>query len=308
MADTALESLLMDRQPETLLLVPPAGNHGDALLRLGFRTRIETLGIPSTRFGTLLGLDVVDFVGGANPFDVDYGDVRSVGCSSVAALAWARHRLHADFDTIYIHGGGNFNEIWGDGIGCFRAAASLFDCDIIVGPQSYLFEDTDPADIFRDVSNEVYLFCRERYSYEVLNGSVSDLDHVDVALSPDTAFYLGKADLIAGDGTEEYVLVAFRGDRESSGSHEVNVPGGEEVVDEDISDTRDSLADFIEAVARAKRVYTDRLHVATLAAILEKPVTLYGNVYHKNIGVYEYSLSDYDHVEFVDPAERNLSS
>jgi hypothetical protein len=30
-------------------------------------------------------------------------------------------------------------------------------------------------------------------------------------------------------------------------------------------------------------------------------VTLYANAYHENVGVYEYSLSEYEDVEFVDP-------
>lgn len=284
-----------------MLLVPPAGNHGDTLLHAGFRKRSRELGVPYVDFGDSPFGNVIDVIGGANPTDPNYRNPKSIAQSAVAAMLWARHRAFPDFDSIYVHGGGNFNEIWGNGIGCFRTAARLFDCDIVVGPQSFLFEETDPADVFRGVDNDVRLFCRERYSYEIMESAVGDLDGVEVDLSPDTALYFEKEDLIAGDGTEEYTLVAFREDKESLGPHELDLPEDEPVVREDISDSRDSLAGFVEAVARAERVYTDRLHVGILAAVLEKPVTLYANVYHKNVGVYEYSLSKYDGVEFVDP-------
>lgn len=284
-----------------MLLVPPAGNHGDTLLHAGFRKRARELGVPYVDFGDSPFGNVIDVIGGANPTDPSYRNPKSIAQSAVAAMLWARHRTFPDFDSIYVHGGGNFNEIWGNGIGCFRTAARLFDCDIVVGPQSFLFEETDPADVFRGVDNDVRLFCRERYSYEIMESAVGDLDGVEVDLSPDTALYFEKEDLIAGDGTEEYTLVAFREDKESLGPHELDLPEDEPVVREDISDSRDSLAGFVEAVARAERVYTDRLHVGILAAVLEKPVTLYANVYHKNVGVYEYSLSKYDGVEFVDP-------
>ena len=55
---------------------------------------------------------------------------------------------------------------------------------------------------------------------------------------------------------------------------------------------RGSLTDFVSTVENAEEVFTDRLHVAILGSILGKKVTLYGNVYHKNRGVWEYSLRD----------------
>jgi len=298
---TALDRFLCRNRGEKMLLVPPAGNHGDALLHAGFRKRAREIGVPFTGFGDLPVGNVLDVIGDANPADPNYGNPRSVVQSAAAAALWAGHRAFPDFDAIYIHGGGNFNEIWGGGVGCFRTAATLFDCDIVVGPQSFLFETTDAANVLHGVGNDVRLFCRERYSYRDVDDAVGGLDNVDVELSPDTALYFERADLIDNDGTEEYTLIAFREDRESLGPHEVDLPDGTTTRREDVSDTTASLAGFVGAVARAERVYTDRLHVGILAAILGKPVTLYANAYHKNVGVYEYSLSGYDHVEFVDP-------
>ena len=63
---------------------------------------------------------------------------------------------------------------------------------------------------------------------------------------------------------------------------------------------RGSLSNFVSAVANARRIYTDRLHVSILAHILGKEVTLYSNRYHKNRGVYEFSLSGDSKVVFVE--------
>jgi exopolysaccharide biosynthesis predicted pyruvyltransferase EpsI len=299
---TPLESLLLDRQPETLLLIPPPGNHGDTLIHTGLRKRLDELGIPYTRFGRELGVDAVDVVGDVTLTGADYTNGRTLARLALAAPIWVRYKLLGDFDTIYIHGGGSFNDLWGGAVQAFRTATAMFDTDVIVGPHSCLFEDSDPAALFRGVSNDVFLFCRERYSYDAMTDALADCSTVCVHLSPDTALYLDRSDLLAGGGTEDYTLLAFRSDQESVGSHATPDVEGATTIEEDISDTRDSLAGFVEAVARARRVYTDRLHVATLAVILEKPVTFYGNAYHKNRGVYEYSLSGYDRIEFVDPS------
>ena len=56
--------------------------------------------------------------------------------------------------------------------------------------------------------------------------------------------------------------------------------------------------DFVAAIESSNGVYTDRLHVAILAAILGKKTSLYPNSYHKNRGVFEYSLSNYPNVVF----------
>lgn len=300
MTRTPLASFLADRQPETLLTVPPAGNHGDALLQSGFRAMATDLGVPIRRLGTVLGTDLTGLIDDVNPRNASLSHPTSLVRAAIAAGLWALNGARTDVDTVYIHGGGNFNELWGDGVGCFEVATRFFEGDIVVGPQSCQFERTDPRSLFVDVSNEVHLFCRERYSYELMDEAVSDLPHVTAHLSPDTALYYEREDLVRGSGTEEYTLLAFRGDRESAGSRDVDCGGDTATVEEDISVTRDSLSAFVEAVARAERVHTDRLHVGVLATILGKPTTLYANAYHKNRGVYEYSLSGYEHVEFVE--------
>jgi len=59
-----------------------------------------------------------------------------------------------------------------------------------------------------------------------------------------------------------------------------------------------SLRDFVSTVANARRIHTDRLHVAILSHVLGREATLYEGSYHKSRGVYEYSLSQDANIVF----------
>jgi exopolysaccharide biosynthesis predicted pyruvyltransferase EpsI len=60
-----------------------------------------------------------------------------------------------------------------------------------------------------------------------------------------------------------------------------------------------SFQRFGQLIAKAAMVVTTRLHVAILAALLDKPTYLKSGVYHKIAGVYEHSLSGYPHVRLI---------
>jgi len=149
----------------------------------------------------------------------------------------------------------------------------------------------------------ITLFCRERYSLEHMS-AIARLPNVRMDLSGDTALYIERRDLteLISPSDRAYDLICFRRDKESlipRQEREQILKNSEDPFVGDIS-KRGSLSDFVSAVANAGRVYTDRLHVAILAHILGKETTLYGNRYHKNRGVYEYSLSQDPKVTFVD--------
>jgi len=57
---------------------------------------------------------------------------------------------------------------------------------------------------------------------------------------------------------------------------------------------------FVNLIEGSRMVFTDRLHVAILAVILGKDTILYPNSYYKNKGVYEFSLSKYPNLKFVE--------
>lgn len=274
---TTLEDVLKDFPDGDFFVLEPGGNFGDLLIYDGAEKLFEReshsyrpirrRSIPSAALGYIrLGLRSLPF--GASP------------------------------SAVYIHGGGNFNEMWGDGVHLFELAARLYDCPIVVGPQSCQFEETDPRDIFADVDNRVEFVCRERYSLELMSPVEKEFDNVTLHLSQDTALYLEPSDYPAVEPVSEYILVALRTDKESA-NPAPDLPKNAEVVESDVSLEAESLNEFIETIARAEKVYTDRLHVALTASIFDTETVFYDNVYHKNCGVYEYSLADDPNVEFV---------
>lgn len=71
-------------------------------------------------------------------------------------------------------------------------------------------------------------------------------------------------------------------------------------IEGDVSDpTLYSRYEYVEAVAGAGAVVTNRLHVAIPAALLGKPTWLMDSGYHKLSGVYERSLSSLPNLTFV---------
>lgn len=274
-----------------LLTVQPGGNHGDTFIYRGFDAYLETTSIDRVRLEDRL--ERVDA-----PPEIPSTNLKRYAGWTLHQLRYVRHRLRNDVSAVYIHGGGNFNDMWKFGIGCYRTAARHFDCPIVVGPQSCQFDETDPARVFERVDNETHFFCRERYSYEIVEDATRHLDHVQVYLEDDTALFHDADDLPVTEFGEEYTLLAMRMDKDSANpiiEDDVSAP----VNVNDFSKMAETYEDWIDVAARASYIYTDRLHGAILGHVLGKPITWYDTGYHKNRGVYEYSLSDDPDIEFV---------
>lgn len=273
-----------------LLTIQPGGNHGDSLIYHGFEKYISETDINQVR------LDNDRFRYDAPP---DFPTVNLLMDAHWIYKQWqyGRNQIFNDISAIYIHGGGNFNDLWKVGIQCYLTAARYFDCPIIIGPQSCQFEETNPTAIFEKVSNETHFFCRERYSQDIIEEAAESCDHVNVYLEEDTALFLNVEDLPIQTRNDEYTLLAMRMDQDSV-IPEINEDISAPIKVSDISKMEDTYEDWINTAAKAKHIYTDRLHVAILGWILEKPITWYDTGYHKNKGVYEYSLSKEPNIEF----------
>jgi len=273
-----------------LLTIQPQGNHGDALIRIGCQKLFKDMGV-----------DIVSFRSGTmrndNPLTFQLMKPANYYHLFLNQIQYFKHSFNSEISAVYIHGGANFNDFWSAGARCYTNIARVFDAPIIIGPQSGVFDDTNITDIFDGVSNQTHFLCRDKYTHDMM----SDLHSVSglrLYLEDDTALYLDTDDLPVNQFTNEYSLVALRTDKESS-----NVMVDERIEPPievcDISLDRDSYQGFINTGAKAKKIYTDRLHGAILAVLLNKPVRFYQNAYHKNRGVYEMSLSDCDDIEFV---------
>ncbi len=280
---------------EPVLSIQPGGNFGDSLIYRGFENIQRDADLTTVPFRE-------GRIRNDSPRSLPSANLLTIGKYLSDQLTHVRHRVRTAPGAVYIQGGGNFNDVWGSGIRCYRTVARYFDCPIVIGPQSCYFPRSNPSAIFEEVDNQTHLFCRERYSAEIMRTAGRGFDHVSIQLAPDTALSLSRADLPVSTVEPEYSLVAMRSDTESaSPTLQTDIPAPVFVTDPSVS--AGSFEDFIATVARASHIFTDRLHVAILASILEIPVTWYGVRYHKSRGVYEYSLRDSDDITFVPQRE-----
>ena len=101
----------------------------------------------------------------------------------------------------------------------------------------------------------------------------------------------------------KYDLICFREDKESLVPRfvkDIIIKFAWNPVVYDISIKAKSFSQFLNLVANANVIYTDRLHVAILGYIFGKKVFLFPNKYWKNKGVYEYSLNKCQNIFFID--------
>lgn len=295
----AFTSFLEEHRDERICMITPGGNHGDTLIHMGAAKKLGEVG---ARYVSL-------------NLEEEYRRSLALGAKYLLNIAAWKLGLRAGFklldiptDTglILFEGGGYMSDIWYGPV-LLNQVTRRHKKPIAVGPQSYLFTRTDLGAMLDD--RPVTLFCRETRSYQHL----ADMElppNVEVRVSPDTALYLEPGDLegLIMDSSDSYDLVSFRNDRESMVSPTLRgeVIGG--AVNPRVGDIskRGEMSDFVSAVANADRVFTDRLHVAILAYILGKETTLFGNTYHKSLGVWEYSLRD--RVRFVELSEPVLNN
>jgi exopolysaccharide biosynthesis predicted pyruvyltransferase EpsI len=288
------EAFLWENRRLRVCAVTPGGNHGDTLIHMGLVKKMDELGI--------------DYA--CSNLEEAYNRDRVVGAKYLINIASDRIGLRRSFrlldipgdtELILFEGGGYMNDIW-YGLTLLRQILRGHKQPVAVGPHSFWFRRPGFLELFRG-DRPVTIFCRERYSLDLLRGEEVP-PNVGLRLSKDTALYLSSRDLddLVEPKAEGYDLVCFRNDRESMVPEEIRreiVGSLANPVVEDIS-KKGSLGEFVSAVAGADRVFTDRLHVAIAAHVLGRWTRLYGNRYHKNRGVYEYSLREDPMIKFIE--------
>jgi exopolysaccharide biosynthesis predicted pyruvyltransferase EpsI len=320
-----LEEMMLEYRGKKFVVIEPGGNNGDRLIYMGMEKKLKELGInykvlqyrENPRFYLLHTIYFGPWKRILKIPSVAYKSSNGLGIavnkldSEVYGQTLRADKIQVDpAHLILTQGGGNIDDLYGFGI---RLLKNIIQHSrnrvIIVGPQTYWFKWTHFPELFLTARQEVHLFCRERYSYNLLR-SLSFPENVHVDLSPDTAFYLSKKDFQARLGA--YDLICFRTDRESLMFQKTrDLDLSQETGPRDLRKSQKRVfvgdisllpkfREFLELIEGSRKVCTDRLHVAILAAILGKDTTLYSNSYYKNKGVYEYSLSSYPNVKFVD--------
>ncbi|WGM88491.1 MAG: polysaccharide pyruvyl transferase family protein [Candidatus Bathyarchaeum tardum] len=319
----SLEETLIKYRDRRFIVIEPGGNHGDTLIYKGMMKKLLQLQIKhmvlkyDERFKSRL-FNILYFVFWKNFLKIlIYSTTKlSETCSlKINGLdLWLYENLLVPFkiqaaptDVILIHGGGNINDLW-QGVRLLKSVLKYNPCNIIiVAPQTYWFNKTCFSSLFSKTKEDIFLFCREKFSYKLLS-SLKLTKNVHVFLSNDTAFYLTKEDFNIFQ-EDNYSLICLRTDKESRGIPEIETSkrllketslaqvSKNKLLIKDLS-VIGNFNDFIRLIGTSKQVYTDRLHVAILATILGKETFLYPNSYYKNKGVYEYSLSRYPNVTF----------
>lgn len=269
---------------KSILLVEPPGNSGDTLLQKGLELYL-----------------------------------RHSGHTLVSSGAAA--------DYILMHGGGSIDDVWHTGRDLLVQLLQTYrDKPVIVAPSTFHFSETDFDVLLKPFSQPIYLYCREPHSYQRLS-QMNLPSNVTVQVAHDTAFLLeGTAYLheLKKQCSQENTLLAMRTNRESNivsfelhphrhtpfewfksqySNWEIRrflkntIPEVYARKDTVIADpSYEDYDRFLERIVTAREIYTDRLHVGILGAMLGKPVHVFPTRYDKVQGVYAQTLHQYKNV------------
>jgi exopolysaccharide biosynthesis predicted pyruvyltransferase EpsI len=277
MMRTEIDVFLAQFAGETILFVPNEGNVGDCLI---FAATLDAFSRAS------VDVEVVDG--------------------------------HADFRDriVFLGGGGNL-------VGLYRGTrASIEACRdrarrVILLPHTIRAN----AELIQSLDHRTTIWCRDFRSFEHVVGLNPRLDcrlghdmafHCDVPrlLNDPICTALGPAMLAEGlarHGTSLERLSArsivrfMRTDREalSAGIRtDLDVSRAFGRVS-DVQASKVAAWCFLQTISVARRVVTDRLHVAIACALLNKDCELVDNSYNKNREVYAHSLRHFDGITFA---------
>jgi exopolysaccharide biosynthesis predicted pyruvyltransferase EpsI len=317
MARDEFENIIQLYKDYVFDVIELGGNHGDTLIYLGIKKVLIDNGIQYRVFRYNEINDSITRIASVAKASVNR-ITKSFGVSNDGSdLISRRMRDLRDYyivnrsnlslsenNVILVQGGGDMNDIYSYSAICLLKTIlnHLPYATLIIAPQSYYFKNIDFSSIFRRAQGKVHLFCRERYSYAFLH-TLRFKSNVRIHLSKDGAFYLLER-IVSNPTLSDYDLVAFREDNESIIGGNIRNMLKEalrtKVLQADISEKAKDLQDFISIIARARTVFTDRLHVGIVAALMKKIVFLFPTGYWKTKGVYEYSLKSFRNVVFVD--------
>lgn len=285
----SLSQFLFENKDAFYTVIQPGGNNGDELIYKGLNKKLKNLGIKYEEKKyreEYISLKIIKF-------DKNFKKIS----------------INKKTDMIIVHGGGNMNDHWGNGIRLLKHIIGRYDIPIIVAPQTFYFTKTNFPEILKDVKQEVHLFCREYISYSLLK-NMQLADNIKIYLSDDTSFFLNKEDFMyinKNNAKRDYVLLGFRNDKESNESLDIRKTLNDIFIDHDIDIVNGGdislnypFEDFLKIISNSKIVITDRLHIGILSSILEKPVFLLANSYFKNKAVYDYSINHFPYTIFIE--------
>lgn len=247
------------------VFVEPGGNHGDYLIYAGAKKLANEIGIEYRSFS--------------------FGDPTS--------SASFMNRIIAEIDMsqsdiIYLHGGGGFNSMYGWSPRVLKILRTIFPKNlIIVGPTSATLEPRYLRQ-FLPEDKEIIFFARELVTYKFMKRFYSKV-HVD----HDTVFHLTKncaefksfcMGLPIKNG---HKLLILRRGQEAVPLPEAIRRQNFDIVCDPTGYKREK---WLKLHLWASKITSNRVHSASLGAIVGKEVELFANSYHKNRSIWEFSL------------------
>ncbi|MFA5956322.1 polysaccharide pyruvyl transferase family protein [Hyphomicrobium sp.] len=232
----------------------------------------------------------------------------------------------ADFKnrTVFLGGGGNL-------VGVYRGMRQTIEACRSEAARVILLPHTirGNRELIESLDSRFTVCCREWRSFEYVRKLNPDLDcHIghDMAFHCDVEEFLcdpecnevGPSllnDGLVRSGTtlerlSELPVVRFmRKDREARSSRtasDLDVSGAFGPV-ADVDTSKLAAWCFLKTISAAKRVITDRLHVAIACALLGKNCELLDNSYNKNREVYAYSLHRFGNISFKQSAGATIA-
>jgi exopolysaccharide biosynthesis predicted pyruvyltransferase EpsI len=188
-------------------------------------------------------------------------------------------------DVLVIDGGGNFVDYYSDVKDFLIKKGNLYK-EIIILPHTIF--GAEQIKVLNNLECKITVFCREKISFAFVEKNFSG---GKVYLWHDCAFYNTLIKLKDGVGA----LNVFRKDKESIVN---DIPDSNEDLSYDGYATK-PLDYLIDRLVKYESINTDRLHIAICATLLGKKVKLFPNSYYKNKAVYDYSLSGFTNISFI---------
>ncbi|MFN6944236.1 MAG: glycosyltransferase [Cytophagaceae bacterium] len=205
-------------------------------------------------------------------------------------------------DVLFLGGGGNLIDDYCWLLPRLQKLNRNYD-KVVILPHTIFGKKV--LEVFEQLGENVYIFCREKKSYDFLFSSLKHKENI--FLSNDMAFHF---DYFPYKSKKTHgILNAFRKDGEKGVQ---DIP----VLNIDLSDElqlkgkpystefwrldywMDYLDDFLGLISQHNVIRTNRLHVAIAGALMDKKVEFYPNSYFKNEAVYSFSLANHKNVSF----------
>jgi exopolysaccharide biosynthesis predicted pyruvyltransferase EpsI len=255
--------------------VRPGGNFGDELIYLGCEKMASEIGL----------------------------DYQTVSYSTFISENYPEDVL------VYIHGGGGVNPYCsGKAIELIIKAINFHKGIVIVGPQTY-YDDKEflKKNLFNKISSaatQIHMFARDNKSFSIIE-MCSKNHPIETYIDHDTALNLEKEDFITYKNSNKFNRHFIREDKEK-----ISFSDSSDffAIKFDPTSFATDFETWVNLHSTAKTIFTNRLHSAIAGKIFGKNVFLLPNIYHKNRSVWEYSLSKYPNIMWLDVPNEQFRS